>query len=93
MSEGIARICMVSCGEASAFTAEIVRRKYGTAGMMLLFADTLAEDSDAYRFLIETACHILSVPLPSGLTYLLKTLPEWHKDRFGRRAILAEIFD
>jgi hypothetical protein len=85
----VKHICMVSGGEGSAYTAALVQRTYGID--WLLFADTLAEDTDAYRFLIESSFFTLGLATPVSLLARVKKLPEWHEDRFGRRPVLAEI--
>lgn len=83
------RICMVSGGEGSAYTAQLVARHHGVDG--LLFTDTLAEDTGAYRFLIQTSFFVCGHPAPAKLLAKAAAIPEWHEDRFGRRPILAEI--
>lgn len=77
-----------SGGEGSAFTAHLVAERHGLEDLTLLFTDTLAEDTDLYRFLCEAACLIFGMALPQGLRDWINTIPEWHEDRFGRRAKL-----
>ena len=47
------RIVSVSGGMQSAVCAQRVIDRYGTDGLTLFFADTLAEDADLYRFLAD----------------------------------------
>jgi hypothetical protein len=47
----VQRIVSVSGGMQSAVCAQRVIDRYGTDGLSLFFADTLAEDADLYRFL------------------------------------------
>jgi hypothetical protein len=51
----LTHIVMYSGGIASWATARRVAERYGAEGMILLFADTLMEDGDLYRFLDESA--------------------------------------
>jgi hypothetical protein len=52
------RNTMLSAGEGSYRAAVIDRRRYPDAQHRYVFTDTLYEDADAYRFLIEGAAHI-----------------------------------
>lgn len=54
----IRRIVMFSGGINSWATAKRVAKDHGAEGMTLLFADTLMEDEDLYRFLDEAAANI-----------------------------------
>jgi hypothetical protein len=49
------RVVMFSSGIGSWATAKRVAAEHGTDGLVLLFADTLMEDEDNYRFLNEAA--------------------------------------
>jgi hypothetical protein len=49
----VRRIVSVSGGMQSAVCAQRVIDRYGTDGLTLFFADTLAEDADLYRFLAD----------------------------------------
>ena len=55
-------VVMMSGGITSWAAARRVADQHGTDGMVLLFADTLAEDPDLYRFLDEAAADI-GVPI------------------------------
>lgn len=54
-----------SGGFSSWQAAERVAAKYGTSRLTLLFCDTLMEDEDLYRFLIESAAHVYGIPVES----------------------------
>lgn len=82
-------VAMVSGGEGSAFTAHLAMQRHGR--LRSLFTDTLAEDTDLYRFLIETVFAVAGRVAPRGLVERARRIPEWHEDRFGRRAPLAEL--
>lgn len=58
----IQRVVMFSGGSGSWGAARRVADEHGTDGLALLFADTLIEDPDLYRFLDEAAADI-GVPL------------------------------
>lgn len=51
-------VVMYSGGAGSWATAKLVAEKYGTEHLTLLFADTLIEDEDLYRFLHDGAANI-----------------------------------
>lgn len=58
MSARMRRVVQFSGGRGSWATARWVADQYGIADMVLLFADTLAEDDDHPRFLAEAAADI-----------------------------------
>lgn len=51
-------VVMFSGGAGSWMTAKRVAEKHGTDNLILLFADTLIEDEDLYRFLDEAAANV-----------------------------------
>lgn len=53
-----AHVVMFSGGLGSYRAAKIAAREHGTDRMVLLFADTLMEDPDLYRFLTEAAADV-----------------------------------
>jgi hypothetical protein len=90
----VQRVVLFSGGIGSwAAAARVADREraagHGTARLTLLFTDTLMEDGDLYRFLIEGACQVLGLPRPAGLVDALAALPEFHVDREARVAGLA----
>jgi hypothetical protein len=66
-----------------------VAERHGPGDLALLFTDTLMEDGDLYRFLIEGACAVLGAPRPAPLLEELAAVPEFHVDREGRIAALT----
>jgi hypothetical protein len=56
-------VIMFSGGAGSFFTALRVKAKVGLSGLYLLFTDTLFEDSDLYRFIVQAAAIVYDVPL------------------------------
>lgn len=83
-----APVVMMSGGEGSAFTAHLAARAHGADSLRLLFTDTLAEDTDLYRFLTETSFAVFGRRAPGELVARARMIPEWHEDRFGRRGPL-----
>lgn len=55
---GGARVVMFSGGVGSWAAAKRVAEAHGTDGLVLLFADTLIEDADTYRFLYDAAANV-----------------------------------
>lgn len=51
-------VVFFSGGSASWYVAYRVKQAQGSANLHLLFTDTLIEDNDLYRFIIETAAHL-----------------------------------
>lgn len=62
------RICTLSGGIGSWAAARRVVDRHGTADVTLLFTDTLWEDSDLYRFLVEAAANLLGEAVPAQFT-------------------------
>lgn len=54
----------LSGGICSWAAIKLVALERGTENLTCLFADTLIEDDDLYRFLVETAANIFGVPCP-----------------------------
>lgn len=82
-----ARVVMFSGGVGSWATAKRVADYYGTDHLTLLFADTLVEDEDTYRFLREGAANVGGelVTVKDGRT----PFEVFHDDRFLGNARLA----
>lgn len=87
----IVRIAQFSGGGGSWGAAKRVVAQHGTAGVLLLFADTLIEDQDCYRFLLEGAANVFGVAPPRDLMQRALALPEPHEDMARRRQELAAI--
>ena len=62
MSKKVSHLVMFSGGASSWAAAKRVIERYGTEGVVLLFADTRIEDDDLYRFLDDAQVN-LGVPL------------------------------
>lgn len=58
-------IVMTSAGGGSWAAGKRVVERHGPENVKLLFTDTLSEDEDAYRFLVEGAANVLGVEVPS----------------------------
>jgi hypothetical protein len=65
------RVAMLSGGVGSWAAAWRARETHGPEGLTLLFTDTLIEDADAYRFLLEGAAQVLRRSSAPGLEGLL----------------------
>lgn len=61
------RYTMFSGGEGSFRAAKIDRARHPDAPFGFVFTDTLYEDADTYRFLIEAAANVCSRPAPNWL--------------------------
>ncbi|MDR3519029.1 MAG: hypothetical protein P4M00_24790 [Azospirillaceae bacterium] len=86
-------VVMFSGGVGSWGAAKRLVERHGSGDLTLLFTDTLAEDSDLYRFLAEGAAHLFGTALPAPLGDAIAAVPDYHGDRFGRRMALAAIRD
>lgn len=84
-------MAMFSGGEGSWMAAKRVAERRGTGDLTLLFTDTLLEDTDLYRFLIEGACNVIGVPAPVDLVRAASAMPEFHEDEAGRVAALKDL--
>lgn len=84
-------VATLSGGAGSWAGGRRVAERHGTADLTFLFTDTLLEDTDLYRFLIEGACNIMGEPAPLDLVQAASALPEFHEDETGRIAGLADL--
>ena len=85
-------VVMLSGGASSWLTGRRVKARHGTSNLRLVFADTLIEDEDCYRFLIEGAADILGLPKPDDLMRLALALPLLEDgDLPARKAALASL--
>lgn len=62
------RFTMFSAGQGSFRAAMIDRRRHADTEFGLVFTDTLYEDADAYRFLIEGAAQVIGRNLNWAVT-------------------------
>jgi hypothetical protein len=70
------RIVQFSGGGGSWAAAKRVAEQYGTADLTLLFSDTLIEDQDCYRFLLEGAANVFGLAPAIDLQERSLALPE-----------------
>lgn len=85
-------VCSFSGGLGSWLTAKRVAAQFGTERLTLLFTDTLIEDADLYRFLLEGAADVLGVPPPRELMEIALTIPGTGESEMPlRRALLGVI--
>jgi len=77
---------MYSGGIGSFIAAHRVKEKHGLNNLTLLFTDTLMEDSDLYRFLVEGACLIYNVPMTLDLSWLNEH-DSWSQEYLTKRAV------
>lgn len=70
----------------------MIAKDHGTENLRLVFADTMVEDDDLYRFLLEATANILGVKPPVDLIDRTRNLP-WIGDETieNRKAELAAI--
>lgn len=68
-------VVMFSAGGGSWGAAKRVAAERGTANLTLLFTDTLSEDEDAYRFLIEGAADVFGIDMPSQFLPAIDQFP------------------
>lgn len=69
-------IVSYSGGKDSFANAVILRDKHGANDLYLIFCDTLVEDCDLYRFLIEGACKIYNHVASDTLWWFCNNVPE-----------------
>lgn len=74
-----------SGGVTSWGTAKRVASKYGTESLKLLFADTLIEDEDLYRFLIESAANVFGIVPDRGMLSYAMTLEPIESGNLDKR--------
>lgn len=95
--ERVHHVVSYSGGKGSWATAMRVRERYGTDNLKLLFADTLIEDQDLYRFLIETAAVVYDLPRPDELIEHALAIPDLSEDEdamaYRRRELVRLAMD
>jgi hypothetical protein len=69
------RVVMLSGGAGSWGAAKRTVEVHGPDGLTLLFADTLIEDEDLYRFLIEAVANLTGAPVPAELLIGVAAIP------------------
>lgn len=83
------RVVMLSGGAGSWGAARRTVERHGRKGLTLLFADTLIEDDDLYRFVLEAASNLTGRRVPPGLLARTVAIPSLEEGRHRRRHLLA----
>ncbi len=83
------RVVMLSGGAGSWGAAMRTVAEHGREGTTLLFADTLIEDEDLYRFLLEAAAQLTGAVLPDDLLARTVAIPPLGEMGRRRRHLLA----
>jgi hypothetical protein len=84
------RVVMLSGGAGSWGAAKRVVERHGSERLTLLFADTLIEDDDLYRFLLESVANLLAIPAPAELVERTAAIPSL-EEMERRRPYLLEL--
>lgn len=86
-------VVMYSGGGGSRNAARRVKAAYGSADLILLFTDTLIEDKDTYRYMVESAAHLYDLPKPYHLIAFCDQITDIKTDADieKRKIILAEL--
>lgn len=71
---------MYSGGGGSRNAAKRVKAEHGIENLILLFTDTLIEDKDTYRYMIESAASLFELPKPYHLIMLCEEIPDIRSD-------------
>jgi hypothetical protein len=87
---GMTHVVKLSGGAASAVTDALVVEEFGAEHVQRVFTDTLIEDNDLYRFLIEW-CGQMEGADVGDLLPLALALPQVWEDEGGRKAGLAHL--
>ena len=88
-------LVMYSGGLASWDAARLAIQNYGAENVILLHTDTLGEDPDCYRFMIEGAAALYGVELPAALLNRARSIPlfedgyEWRKEFLPQLAAMV----
>lgn len=83
------RVVMLSGGAGSWGAARRIVDRQGRKGLTLLFADTLIEDDDLYRFVLEAAANLTGRRVPPGLLARTVAIPSLEEGPHRRRHLLA----
>lgn len=82
-------VVMLSGGAGSWGAARRLADRHGPERLTLLFADTLIEDEDLYRFLLEAAANLSGLRLPSYLIERTSQIPPLEAGASRRDHLLA----
>lgn len=82
-----------SGGSASWYVAHRIKKEHSKEALHLLFTDTLIEDNDLYRFIIETAANIFEVSRERAAELIQRAyeLPLVHTDMDARKEALEHL--
>jgi hypothetical protein len=84
-------VIFYSGGLGSWMTAKRVVRARGAENVICLFTDTLIEDEDLYRFLIETTQDIYGIDQRDLIELAKQTPPTGHETMEARKAFLTDL--
>lgn len=80
MNNDMNHVVMFSGGVGSWSAAKRVVERHGTENLYLLFTDTLIEDEDLYRFLVESAANVYGIDHRrediASIAYMADTMPK-----------------
>src|SRR5689334_14206991 len=83
-------VVMFSGGAGSWGAAKRTVERYGAENTRLLFTDTLIEDEDLYRFLIEGSANVVGIEPNRGLVAQTEEIPKaWEPE--VRKPILLQL--
>jgi hypothetical protein len=83
-------IVFLSGGKGSWMTAKLVADRYGLDKLVLVFAETYTEDSDLYRFLVESTAALYGITPLRTMKAIVQGVPEvWEEDK--RKQVLGAI--
>lgn len=84
-------IVSFSGGAGSFATAKRIVDKYGIDNVVLAFCDTMIEDEDLYRFLLDTAKHLTTKAVTEELEWLCLNVPPVYEDYRASHLIALSI--
>lgn len=84
-------VIFFSGGLGSWKTARVVASREGTEKLYCLFTDTLIEDNDLYRFLLEALADLYRLERPADLIERAERLTPVYKDMDQRKAELEQL--
>ncbi|MCM3272579.1 hypothetical protein [Paenibacillus elgii] len=86
-------VVMYSGGSGSRNASRRVKIEHGAENTLLMFTDTLVEDRDTYRYMIESAAHLFDLPKPYHLIAFCEKIPDIRSDAdiVVRKSVLPEL--
>lgn len=82
-------IVLYSGGLGSFCAAYLEVTRIGLENCIFYFNDTLVEDADLYRFLVETVCWFHGKKINRNLAKLIKTIPDLEKEQDRKKHLLS----